>query len=159
MIKFDEIANTATKPHKNWTNRQVAQFHFFNPHGLMAQKKATDAQIDDLVNSGKANTGAYIAYGSLNDFHRKELIKLIDKKRVNSIDLAVTLSGLRDAIKSAQEFIDEKNPKKESDIELFVEKQMNRLDKKLMQGHISQTDYDAMVMNLNDAVENEIKSV
>jgi hypothetical protein len=109
MNKFTQITQTATQPQRSWTNKQIAQFHFFNPHGLLAQKRATDAQIDDLVNSGKAYTGAYIAHGSMNDFYWKELYKLVDQKRVNGINLSATLSGLRWAIERAQNFINEKN--------------------------------------------------
>ena len=32
----------------------------------------------------------------------------------------------------------------------FIEKRMNALDKKLMQGHISQTEYDLIVNELNE---------
>jgi hypothetical protein len=109
MTSFEQITQTATQTQRSWTNKQIAQFHFFNPYGLMAQKRATDTLINELVDAGKAKTGAHIAYGSMNDFYWKELYKLVDKKRVNSIDLSVTLSGVRDTIKQAQNFINEIN--------------------------------------------------
>jgi len=34
--------------------------------------------------------------------------------------------------------------------EAFIERRMNMLDKKLMQGHISQDDYESMVKALNE---------
>jgi hypothetical protein len=34
--------------------------------------------------------------------------------------------------------------------EAFIERRMNMLDKKLMQGHISQDDYESMVNDLKD---------
>jgi|688.fasta_scaffold114462_7 hypothetical protein len=34
--------------------------------------------------------------------------------------------------------------------EAFIERRMNMLDKKLMQGHISQDDYESMVKSLNE---------
>jgi len=159
MNQFKYISETATEPHKAWTNKQIAQFHFFNPNGLLAQKKQTDEQIDKLVDSGKASTGAFIAYGSLNKFYWEKLCTLIGQKRVNGADLSATLKGLRHAIEKAKEFIEEKTPKSESSIELFAEREMNRLDKKLMQGHISQYDYDARVTILNNVVERELKSI
>lgn len=36
--------------------------------------------------------------------------------------------------------------------ELFIERRMNMLDKKLMQGHISQDDYDLQASELNKAI-------
>lgn len=40
----------------------------------------------------------------------------------------------------------------EAKIEALIEKHMDRLDKKLMQGHISQDEYDSMVNDLKETV-------
>lgn len=48
--------------------------------------------------------------------------------------------------------------KAEAEIEAFVERKMNALDKKLMQGHLSQADYDAQVSILNNWANSEILS-
>ena len=42
--------------------------------------------------------------------------------------------------------------------EVLIEKRMDRLDKKLMQGHISQDEYESMVNDLKEAV-NALKEV
>jgi hypothetical protein len=107
MSKIDNILNTATEVQRGWNNKQVALFHYFNPNGIRAQKKITDAQIDALVEAGKAKTGAYIAYGSMNSFYTDDLLKLVSKQRVNRIDLWVTLKGIRENIDSAKQFIQE----------------------------------------------------
>ena len=49
----------------------------------------------------------------------------------------------------AQEFEAETRTLSEYEIEATVEKHMNRLDKKLMQGHITQTEYDQQVSILD----------
>jgi hypothetical protein len=108
MSKIDNILNTATEVQRGWNNKQVALFHYFNPNGIRAQKKITDAQIDALVEAGKAKTGAYIAYGSMNSFYTDDLLKLVSKQRVSRIELEITLRGIRRDIDVASKFIQEK---------------------------------------------------
>jgi len=78
-----------------------------NPNGLCAAKGVTDKKIDELVDNGFAKTGAIIAYGSLNYHYYDEMRKLIDKKRVNRVDLIAAIQGLRRNIESAEKFITE----------------------------------------------------
>ena len=106
--RFEQITKTATDISNSWTNREVAMFHYFNPNGLLAAKRITDDQISKLVDEGKANSGAIMAYGSLNFFYYDKLSNLIDKKSVRNADLVITLQGLRDNIESATKFINEK---------------------------------------------------
>ena len=107
--KFEVITQIAKKPRSGWSNLDIVKFHYFNPNGLTAQKKVTDKQIDELVDSGLAKSGAIMAHGSLNYFYTDRLHKLFDKKAVNGIDLQVTLEGIRRDIETAKEFIAEKN--------------------------------------------------
>lgn len=107
VSRFEIVTQTATSVAKSWTNIEVAMFHYFNPNGLAAAKRATDEKIDKLVDEGKAKSGSIIAHGALNHFYYDELAKLINKKRVNSIDLSVTIEGLKRNIESAEKFISE----------------------------------------------------
>lgn len=84
-------------------------FHYFNPNGLLAQKNKIDKKIDQLVDAGKAKSGAIMAYGGLNFFYYDQLSKLIDKKSVRRIDLAVTIQGLKRDIEKAEQYIEEKS--------------------------------------------------
>ena len=106
--RYNKITKTATIVAKSWTNREIVMFHYFNPNGLTAAKAVTDKQIDALVDSGLAKSGAIMAYGFLNHFNTDNLQKLFDKKAVNGIDLQVTLNGIRCDIEKANEFIAEK---------------------------------------------------
>jgi hypothetical protein len=93
---------------RNWTNKDIAKFHYFNEgHGLNAQKRTVDFEIDNLVAEGLCKSGAIIAYGGLNYFYTDILRELVTKKRVNGIELQVCLQGLQRDIEKAQAFIAE----------------------------------------------------
>lgn len=103
--KFKAITETATKVASNWSNRDIARFHYFNPNGLISTKRVTDQKINALVESGRAKSGSIIAHGSLNYFYYDVLAKMIDKKSVSRVDLIVALNGLRRDIEQAEQFI------------------------------------------------------
>jgi hypothetical protein len=107
LTTFESIMQTATEPSRSWSNAELAKFHYFNPNGLYAAKKASDAKIDELVEAGLAKSGAIIAYGGLNYFYTNLLSDLAMSKRVGRIDLAVTLQGIKRDIATAAEFIAE----------------------------------------------------
>lgn len=107
--RFETITKTATSVSHSWTNKEVVMFHYFNPNGLIAAKRIVDDQISQLVDSGKAKSGAIIAYGSLNFFNYDNLAKLLNKKAVRSIDLAVTIRGLKSDLERAKEYVAEKS--------------------------------------------------
>jgi len=93
---------------RNWTNKDIAKFHYFNEgHGLNAQKRTVDFEIDQLVADGLCKAGAIIAYGGLNYFYTDILRKLATQKRVDGIELRVCLEGLKRDIEKAQAFIAE----------------------------------------------------
>jgi hypothetical protein len=106
-MKFEYITKTATKTARSWTNKQKIQFHYFNPNGLYAQKKALDDVIWELVEQGKAKTGAIIAYGSGNNFYHDEMRKLHSKKRISDTEYIVLIKGYQFDIEQAEKFIAE----------------------------------------------------
>lgn len=98
----------AHEPSRNWTNKDIAKFHYLNQgYGLNAQKRATDLEIDKLVEQGLCKSGAIIAYGGLNYFYTDILRDLANKKRVDGIELRVCLQGLKRDIEKAKAFIAE----------------------------------------------------
>lgn len=104
---FECIMQTATEPSRAWSNAELAKFHYFNPNGLYAAKKASDVKIDELVDAGLAKTGAILAYGGLSYFNTNLLSNLAMAKRVNRIELSVTLRGIERDIETAAKFIKE----------------------------------------------------
>jgi len=108
VSSFEYISQAATEPSRSWSNSELAKFHYFNPNGLYAAKKASDVKIDELVEAGLAKSGAIIAYGGLNYFYTKLLSDLAMSKRVGRIDLLVTLQGIERNIATAAKFIEEK---------------------------------------------------
>lgn len=108
-MQFEYITKTATAPKPSWSNRDTVLFHYFNPNGVYAEKLKLDAEIRNLVKLGKLNTGALIAYGSLDDYYERELSRLVDMKRVTLSDSFFTVTGMAKRNKQVREFIAETN--------------------------------------------------
>ena len=106
-MKFEYITQTATAPKSSWSGKELVRFHYFNQNGVMAAKLALDKIISRLVDDGKCNTGAIIAYGSLNYFYEDKLRGLLDSKRVNGLDAYLVIKSLEEGNKKAKEFIAE----------------------------------------------------
>jgi hypothetical protein len=102
---YEYVTKLATKINPYWSNKLKLLFHYFNPNGLVAQKKTTDEQVRALVDAGTVASGALIAYGGLNYYGRERLTNLAMQKRVGRIDCMVAISCLQDDIVSAQNFI------------------------------------------------------
>lgn len=102
-----EAIKTATEINNKWTNREVMWFHYLNPNGLYAAKKAINEKITALVDAGVCKSGAILAHGGLNTFHTDWLSKLVSKKRVKTDDMQAVIRGLRFNIQLAEEFIAE----------------------------------------------------
>jgi hypothetical protein len=66
----------------------------------------------------------------------------------NQEKLFVAFEGLFDRVARFKNI----TPFEEPEHEAFIERRMSMLDKKLMQGHISQEDYDTQASNLNKAI-------
>jgi len=103
------IADEATAPERGWSNADKVTFHYFNKNGLYAAKRERDAKITDLVEAGKANSGAIWAYGSLNSYTADRLMDLVNKKKVNGIRLLTVLEMIERDIAEADKFIAEKS--------------------------------------------------
>ena len=86
------------------TTRQLLAFEMFNPNGAYAAKKKTDALVDALVAKGEVPSGWILAHGGLNDYHYKELSKLLRKKSfVKRWTVEYHAEGLRkDAVKALE---------------------------------------------------------
>lgn len=95
---WEEVAQTATTD-DGMTLQQKAQFHYFNPNGLHAAKRANDDAIDELVTAGVIKSGWIIANGSLDRFHEKQLYKLVKRSKPPSRDeLWLALYGMRENV-------------------------------------------------------------
>lgn len=104
---FQQITETATEVGPKWTNKEIAQFHYFNPNGLYAQKKARDRAISDAVADGKMKSGAIIAYGSLSDYNMMALAHLAMGRLVKTRTLQITLQAIRREIEAADRELSE----------------------------------------------------
>ena len=55
----------------------VLAFEAFNPNGLLARKYANDRRISELVDEGKAKSGAILAYGTFNSYSSDGFMKTV----------------------------------------------------------------------------------
>ena len=98
-LTWDYITLTAPKCFRSWSNKVVIDFHYFNPNGLYAEWNSMCNTLSQYIDAGTIPSGWHIAYGSLSYFHADQVSKLaMQKGRVNSINLEVTLEGLQNAI-------------------------------------------------------------
>lgn len=102
---IEQVFHDATEPGPRWTNRQVALFHAFNPHGLVAAKRANDDQISRLVDEGRIKSGATIAYGGFQSFEVDVLMRLANHRFVNGDRLASALRMLRRHVEEVRQYI------------------------------------------------------
>ena len=108
-MNFELVTKTATEPDwRKWSNKEVALFHAFNPHGLVARKQAVDEQIAEAHKKGLCKSGAMLAYGTFNSFSRDLVMGLVERQRVRRINLLVAIEMLQDDIKKAEEFLRER---------------------------------------------------
>ena len=106
---WDQVMETATQPGKNWSNKNIARFHYFNPNGLFEQWRAMTNTIGDYVKYGSIFSGWNLVYGNFDDTYIKELIDLaVDRKRVSAIDLNVCIKGIERKIKRGYNELAEK---------------------------------------------------
>lgn len=106
---WTELTETATKA-GNWSNSDVAKFHYFNMAGLNAVKRETDKQISNLVTQGKCLSGALLTYGTFNDYASNILRYLaMERKSVRYAEISIVLAMLHSDIEKAKAFIAEKS--------------------------------------------------
>lgn len=94
MNRFDYMADIATSESQARTNKEAVIFHCFNACGLVSRKKKNDLQISKLVDDGIVGSGFILAYGGFHSTWVDNLMALVNKKRIGTIDLKVALELL-----------------------------------------------------------------
>ena len=112
--RFLYIADEASAPSRSWSNADLANFHYFNPNGLYAAKKARDEQVSSLVHDHGLPSGAIRAHGSMNSYCTDRLMTMVNQKRVNGRRLRVILEMLQKDIDDADRWIEDNNPTEEN---------------------------------------------
>jgi len=95
-ITADIDAKTAAR---RLCNRDLAQFHFYNPNGVLAHWSKLS---DRLIAFGRG----YAAYGDTG-FYYQHLFKLARAQRVGKFDLQATISGIERTIAKGEAFLAE----------------------------------------------------
>ena len=108
---FEMITKTATAADPRWSAKDKCLFHYFNPNGLCAAKRANDDRITALVEAGKCASGAILAYGSFDHYHTDQFANTCGHKRISPATLVVMISGLKSQMARAEKFITETTAK------------------------------------------------
>jgi len=101
MAKLKTVTEIATCTKSSWTNRQRAQFHAFNPNGLVAEYANLRATIEGMV--GTFNLPVH----GFDSEYQLMLYQMCAEKAVKRGDLWLAMWGLERRIKQAQAFIAE----------------------------------------------------
>jgi hypothetical protein len=90
------IWETATDTSDLKNNREIAEFHYYNPNGLYARKKNNDERIWELIEAGALTYGYYYTDGGGNHRRTDDVRRLATKRRVNTTALSVALQLLKE---------------------------------------------------------------
>lgn len=104
---YDFITKDSKATEADCVNRhELAQFHYFNPAGAVAEFDAMCRDIDVAVEAGKCKSGAILAYGSLNDYARDNLRKIVMRNRRSSVwQVSYAIESVRRATATGREFL------------------------------------------------------
>lgn len=102
MATFRHISETATKPARTWSNIQKLRFHYHNPNGLIARKRANDARIRELVDAGIVPSVWVDAYGTFNNYREDRVIELANRRRVGSLKAGVAIKLLAEECETVE---------------------------------------------------------
>jgi hypothetical protein len=101
MAKLKTVTEIATCTKPSWSNRQRAQFHAFNPNGLVAEYLRLSATIAETV--GTLNLPQHGFDGE----YQIMLYKMCTEKAVKRCDLWLAMHGMERRIQQARAFIEE----------------------------------------------------
>ena len=101
MAKLKTVTEIATCTKASWTNRQKAQFHAFNPNGLVAEYADLCATIEGMVGDSQ------LPYCCKATEYEMMLYKMCGEKAVKRDDLWLAMWGLDRRIQEAKKFIED----------------------------------------------------
>jgi|14BtaG_2_1085337.scaffolds.fasta_scaffold08151_3 hypothetical protein len=102
------VTQEATSDKGLANNKQVAQFHYFNPNGLESRRIKNNDRIHELMKEGVVKTGMSLAYGWAGSSYYSDCLRdLAMKTRVNGRNLRVIIELLQDQIETQEQKIAE----------------------------------------------------
>lgn len=102
------VTKEATSANHMVNNKELAQFHYFNPNGLEERRIKNNNRISKLIKEGVVKSGMSHAYGWLGSTYYADCLRdLALKKRVNSRKLSVILELLEGQVKTQEQKIAE----------------------------------------------------
>ncbi len=102
------VTQEATSDKGLANNKQVAQFHYFNPNGLESRRRKNNDRISELLKEGVVKAGMSFAYGWNGSTYYSDCLRdLVLKTRVNGRKLRVILELLQDQVETQEQKIAE----------------------------------------------------
>jgi hypothetical protein len=105
-FSFDHVTKIATTD-DGLSIMDTVFFHCFNPRGVVAAQRQTDAAIMKLIDEGKVKGGAMFAYGPLDDYSYKRMTGFVQKKPKHRRDLNVAIYMYKERNKAAAAYLRE----------------------------------------------------
>ena len=95
-MTFEFVTREATSIEQITNVKMRAAFHYWNPNGLIQEKRGLNDRIRDLVEAGTVRYGWHLAYGTFNDFWEKEMIRVAMKSRPSRREYNLAAQLLRE---------------------------------------------------------------
>lgn len=106
---WDFITKEATSDERLSVKDSVS-FHCFNPNGLYAKLKDIHERVSQwCMDHPDRPNGILLVHGSLNDYPRKRLFELLDKKRITSMELILAKDWVKSDISDAEEWLSDES--------------------------------------------------
>lgn len=96
--RYEDITRNWSDDSRCSCNRERVWFHYFNPNGLGAQKRAMNQTISQYVDAGIIPSGWILAYGTFSNYAGDLLQDMVELQRVNRISLRTALDMMQDNI-------------------------------------------------------------
>ena len=101
--RYENVTSKAAESKGYWSNKEVAQFHYFNENGVIKSNQAVYDRLMEIVESGELPSGWLLVHERYN-INVKTITKLAtESKKVCHIQLEVAIEGV---IEKAQKLAD-----------------------------------------------------
>ena len=95
-MTFEFVTREATSIEQITNVKMRAAFHYWNPNGLIQEKRGLNDRIRDLVDTNTVRYGWHLAYGTFSDFWEKEMIRVAMKSRPSRREYNLAAQLLRE---------------------------------------------------------------
>lgn len=103
-MSYDLVTKEAATDSK-MNRRNKLSFHCFNPNGVYQKLKAVQDRVSKTVDETGVPNGALLVHGIFNDYPRKKLFGVLDKKNASRYEVDYAIRSVNEAIDDAEKWI------------------------------------------------------